>query len=289
MKGMLSIVCLCAVLRATAAPAAESRVPTQQEQDFYASFVVPALTVIKRALPPAPDGWVREGETVIDERSPVVSGDDLANFHFTYTVTYRRTVGVQEETAKLEAASAEITKRNTDAAEARLKELSKKKTETEKAVKKAQQQKETGRERKLRKQLDEIKKSIDAVQEDRDRRIREETDPLLVRDATMAVHVTVNEQSAEYPDLKAFTRPKAAFALRRDGERQGASGWTEGRTVILYGDWQEVKNNSFRLRMEQRPLSSRAQSIRIAINGDRARTEQLLKKTDMRSILDLMK
>jgi hypothetical protein len=247
------------------------------------------MKVIKLALPPAPEGWVREGETVIDSGSPGVPAGDIANFHFTYTVSYRRTAGAHEEAATLEAAAAEITKRNTEAAEARLRELTKKKRETEKAVKKAQQRRETGQERKLKKQLEEIKKSIAAVPRERDHKIMEETDPLLVRDRMVEVQVTVNESAAEYPDLKAFTRPKAAFALRRDGERQGATGWNEGRTVILYGDWQEVKNNSFRLRMDQRPFSSRAQSIRIATTGDRTRTEQLLKKTDIRSILDLMK
>jgi hypothetical protein len=101
--------------------------------------------------------------------------------------------------------------------------------------------------------------------------------------------VLVNESAADHPDLSSFTRPKAAFALRRDSEREGATGWKEGRTVILYGDWQEVKNNSFRLRMEQRPFSARAQSVTIAVTGDRTRTDQFLKKTDIRSLLELMK
>ncbi len=291
MKRMLWLICCCAVLglAGRAATAAEERALTQQERDFYASSIVPSLTVIKTALPPAPEGWVREGETVIDRGSPSMPADDIANFHFTYSVTYRRTAGVQEETARLEAAAAEIMKRNNDAAEARLQELARNKAETEKALKKAQQRKETGRERKLKKQLEEIRKSIDAVPQERDSKIMEETEPLVVRDRMVTVQVTVNESAAEYPDLKAFTRPKAAFALRRDGEREGATGWKEGRTVILYGDWQEVKNNSFRLRMEQRPFSARAQSIRIAVAGDRARAEQFLKKTDIRSILDLMK
>jgi hypothetical protein len=292
MKGILTGFCICSVLClcGTAVPAAEGgRTPTQQERDFYVSSIVPALTVIRIALPPAPEGWVREGETVIDRESSPMPADDIANFHFTYSVTYRRTKGVVEEERKLEEAAAEITKRNTDSAEARVLELNKKKTEINKAIKKARERKETGRERKLKKELEEIKKSIDTVPQERDRKIAEETGPLLVRDRMIEVQVTVNESAAEYPDLKSFTRPKAAFALRRDGERQGATGWKEGRTVILYGDWQEVKNNSFRLRMEQRPFSSRAQSIRIAIAGDRARTEQFLKKTDIRSILDLMK
>ncbi len=292
MKTMLRVLCVCAVLMLTgaAAPATDGEsVLTQQERVFYASSIVPALQVIKRSLPSAPEGWAREAETAIDAGSPGIPAGDIENFRFTYTVSYRRTAGVEEETAKLHRAAEEVLKRNNDEADAQLQDLKSKQADTEKEIRKAQQRKETGRERKLRKQLEEIQKSIGNVPEERDRKIRDETDPLLVRDTVLEVSVTVNESSAEYPDLRSFTRPKAAFALRKDGERAGSLGWKPGRTVVLYGDWQEVKNNSFRLRKEERPLSPRAQSILIAITGDRTRAEQFLKRTDLRSILELMK
>ncbi len=292
MKNLLRVLCGCAVLMFTGAavPAADGeRVLTQQEQAFYASSIVPALHVIKRSLPSAPEGWAREAETAIEAGSSGIPASDIEGFHFTYTVSYRRTAGVGEETAKLHRAAEEVLKRNNDEAEAQLRDLMSKQADTEKDIRKAQQSKETGRERRLRKQLGEIQKSIGDVPQERDRKIREETDPLLVRDTVLEVSVTVNESFAEYPDLRSFTRPKAAFALRKDGEREGSLGWKPGRTVILYGDWQEVKNNSFRLRREERPLSPRAQSILIAITGDRTRAEQFLKRTDLRSILELMK
>ncbi len=290
-KGILAVLC-CGLLALTggASAAPETDRPlTQQERDFFASSITPALLAIKHAMPAAPEGWAREDVAVSDTEHPGIPAEDIANFHFTHAVTYRRTAGVAEETARLQAAAAEIMRRHTEAAEARLQDLKAKRAETEKAVHKAHQRRETGREGELRKQLDEIAKGIDAVPEERDRKIREETDPLIVRDTVLEVRVTVNESAAEYPDLKSFSRPKAAFALRRDGEREGPLGWKTGRTVILYGDWQEVKNNSFRLRMEPRPFSSRAQSLLIAVAGDRSRAEQFLRRTDLRSILDLMK
>ena len=268
---------------------AAAREFTPQEQDFLDRTLVPAMMVIKIAMPPVPSGWTAGDETTAEALKASLSSGDIADLHFTYAVTFLWTGDSRGEHRDREADAQAIAQRITAEAEGRTAELTRKMAETEKAIAKAKKRKEAGKERKLRKQLAELRTSAAAAAGERDRRIQEETEPLVPRDQAVEIRITVNERSADYPELSPASRPKAAFALRREGERDGLTGWREGRTVILYGDWQEVKNNSFRLRSEQRPFPTRAQSIRIDVTGDRTRTEQLLRRMNIRSILELMK
>jgi hypothetical protein len=82
--------------------------------------------------------------------------------------------------------------------------------------------------------------------------------------------------------------PDAAFAFRREGERERATTWKEGQTLILYGQWQEEKDRVIRARPLPAPGSSKAHTIKITVTGDKGRVEQLLGQTALKTILKLL-
>jgi hypothetical protein len=286
---LIAILLSFTALPANAASAGEPHPATQQEKDFYASVVVPTLSTVRKAMPRAPEGWVVENESPIAPALPDPVTGEPGSLNYSYSITYKRVAGVQEETKRLGEAYAEIAKKSAEAAKSRLDELAGNQAEAEQSLKKAQKHKEIGRERRLKKELEEIDRKLKALAQETERKTEQEIEQFLVKDFEVVIRVFLNESSAEFPGAKAFSRPKAAFALRKEGERIGAKDWKEAQTLILYGEWQEVRLNTFRASMAQKPYWPKPQTITIAVAGERTRTDHFLKQTDLRSLLELMK
>lgn len=169
-----------------------------------------------------------------------------------------------------------------------MEQLTTKKADLEKALIQSQKRKELGRERKLKKELDTIVDRLRDIPAENEQQIIRETEAYLVKDAAVTIGISLNTSEAEFPQAGAFSRHKAAFALRREGERIGTTGWKEGRSLILYGDWQEIRENVFRAGIASKPYWPDPQTI-ITAEGDRNRIDQILRKTDLKSIIGLMK
>lgn len=267
----------------------EMHSPTQEEKAFYASVVVPALTTIERAMPPAPQGWIIESRTAIAPSLPDQVSQEPGSFRYDYAVAYKRVDGVSEEQKRLDETAAAVQQEATETAKAQHDTLMKKRTLTRQALLKAQNDKAVGRERRLRKELEETESNLKALPGDMERKVLQATEPLLVKDAALLVRLSLDESAIAFPDAKAFTRPKVAFALRREGSRIGATGWKETEVLILYGDWQEVQPNSFRARMEKKPFGSKPQTIMLSVTGDENRTTRFLKQLGLKDIVGLTK
>jgi len=262
---------------------------TQEEETFFRDVFLPAMKMVKAAMPAAPEGWIVESETKIDETLPEQVSGDILNLRFTYAITYKRVKGVPEETKQLDDALAASKKKYNDTAGNQTGELAKKKKALEQALQTSQKRKESGREKRLQKELDEVTRKLDAIPQDTEQMISQEMEEFLVKDTEVQVRVIVNDSTAAFPDARFFSRPKAAYALKKDEGRIGATGWQTGKYMILYGDWQDAGKFAFRGKVEQKPLWPRAQTIKIEMVGDWVRIEPLFKKINMRSIMSLMK
>lgn len=284
----LMVLMLMALSPAVDAPAAaETRPPTPEEKHFYTSVVLPAMLTVKTSMPPAPQGWVVENETPIHPALPEQITGVVANLRFSYAVTYRRVEGVENEKNRLAEAFAEVQKKHHAAAQHLTDELAKKRSDAELALKKALKKKNRVEEKKRKKEIEDIKLKQSAIPGDTERAISGEMDEYVVRDTMISIRISVNETSAELPDGRYYSRPKAAFAVKREGGRVGPAGWKEDQVLLLYGDWEDA-GNAFRGKVDLTP-SSKVRTIAITIAGDRSRTEQFLKKMGMRDILGLLK
>jgi hypothetical protein len=252
------------------------------------TLTVQVLTRIKAALPAAPPGWIVGDETKIDE-APAAGSDQKPCLQTRYRIRYRRVAGVREEQRKLDEAYGESARRNQEAAKPQIEELIRQQTAVSLALKKATRHRNEAEQKRLNNELDENGRKMSALHEEMDRSISREVEPYLVKNAEAGITVSINEQAAEFaPDGQAFEFSKAAFALRKDGERAGITGWSEGSLLILFGNWQRTGTNRFQGTIRPDEPKGRAQTIRVSITGDRKTADRLLKGMDLKSILSLM-
>ena len=286
----LLIVVVLSAAGASGAPAGvDLRPPTPEEKDFYASVALPAMTLVKKAMPPVPQGWIVESETPVAPALPALVSDDAGRLWFSYTITYKRKADFERERKQLEEAIAEARKELEAAAKTRTDGLTKKRLETEGALKKAAAKKNDPDEHRLKQELEDIKGRLLSIPEETERAIAAETEDHLVRDTAFTVRLTVNATTASFPTARYFSRPRAAYALKKEGGRVGLTGWKLDQVLLLYGDWDDAGKDSFRGKAEQRSFSSRVRTIAIMIEGDPLRIDQFLGHTGMRDILGLMR
>ncbi len=268
---------------------ATSHPPTKEEKDFYASTVVPALNAVRKAMPPAPAGWVVAGETKISPDPSGLAPADVAVFHVAYLITYKRVTGIKEELRRLDDRYAESSGRNQEDAKPRIDELIRQQTETSLALRKATRRKNQKDMDRLNDELDENGRKMRAVHEDVDKKIALDVEPYLVKDAEAVVLVSLNDAIAELPQGEPLAFPKAAHALRREGTRAGITSWREGQTMILFGGWRLEREGRFRVQADPQPFSPKVRAVRIVVTGDRKRSDSLIGSIDLRALLDLMK
>jgi hypothetical protein len=293
MKRIVPLLAALMLLASGAAPSAvangEMHPTTPEEKTFYTNAVVPALTTIERAMPPAPQGWTIESRTAIAPSLPDQVSQEPGSLRYDYAITYKRVDGVGDEQKRLDETAAAVQKEATEAAEARNKKLMTKKTLTRRAMFKAQNNQDAAKEKQFKRELVKIERDLDALPGETEQKVLQATEPLLGKDAAVTIRLSLDEDAIAFPEGKAFTRPKVAFALRREGMRVGTTGWKESEILILYGDWQEVQPNSFRGRMEKKPFRPKPQTIMLSVTGDEKRTTQFLKQMGLKDIVGLMK
>jgi hypothetical protein len=259
------------------------------EQQFYASVVAPAMTAVKKALPPAPPGWVVAGEMKIDTMPLGKAVDGMRSLRFSCFISYKRVEGLQGERKRLDDAYRESSRRHEEDAKPRIEELLKKQTETSLKLRKATRRKNLREVQRLNDELDENGNTMRALHEETDRKIALDMENYLIKDSEASIRVSLNDNGAELLHGEPVSARDAAFALRREGERIGATAWNEGRTLILYGDWQQEREYTFRAKLEPPPFAPKAKTVKLLITGEKKRVEQLLKKMDVKAILSLMK
>ncbi len=266
----------------------KTRPATEQEKEYLASIVVPAMAVVKKAMPQAPEGWVITSETKIGNSPPKGSGD-IDRLHFEYTIVYKRIAGVKEEKKRLDDAYFESSRKHEETARPRIEELIDLQNETARALRKATRRKNHSEMQRLNDELDENGRKMKAIHEEVDTNIARDVEPYLVKDAEASISVALNDSEAAFPRGEMVTCAGAAFALRREGERVGVTMWREGTTMLLYGDWQLVNQDTFHANGEQPLFAPQARTIRISIVADKKRADELLKQMGLKALMKLMK
>jgi len=285
---LLAVLLLCgAAAPVTAAP--EMHQTTKEEKAFYEAVVLPTLMTIKKAMPPAPAGWVVESESMPAPALPVQVAGEPGGLQYSYSIAYKRVEGVQEDAKQRDEASTELRKKLSGAAKAEIEVLTKKQAETEAALNKAHKRKEASKEKKLQKTLDDIEKRLSVIPQETVQKIAQEADQYLVKDTAVKIRVSLNERTAEFPKAKGYSRPKAAFACRKEGERVGLTGWKETETIILYGNWSEVRQNAYQADFDQPPFTPTVRTVRFDIIGDAVRVDQMLKKMSLKDIVEMVR
>ncbi len=285
----ISLTAIIALVGSTVHADAVVHPATKEEKEFYVSTIVPALTVIKNAMPPAPKGWIITGETKIGNGPPDRVSGDIADLHISYTITYKRIAGVKEEQRRLDDLYAESSNRNQEDAKLRIDELIQQQTETSLALRKATRRRNQAEMERLNGELEENGRKMRAIHEAVDRKISLDVEPHLVKDKEASILVSLNDASAELKPGEPFAVPKAAYALRKEGERAGATSWREGKTLILFGAWEPEKDGKFRAKADPTSFLPKARTVTIVITGDRKRAEDLIAMINIKAILGLMK
>jgi hypothetical protein len=264
-----------------------ARPPTQSERDFYVSTTLPVIRTVKKALPPAPEGWIVSEETGIDPMPRLVS-DAMRYLRFVYHITYRRVKGVKEEKRKLDEAFSESSRRHREAAKPLIDVLIKQQTETSLALRKATRRRNQAEEKRLNDELDENGRKMRALHEDVEKKISRDMEPYLVKDTEAALQISVNDEGATNLQGSPVIVPKAAFAFRSDGERTGPIAWKEGQTVALFGAWRQEKTNVFGTAEKILLLDPKVRTIMVTLTGDQVRAAQLFSQMDLKAILLLL-
>jgi hypothetical protein len=260
-----------------------------EEGKFNASVVAPAVAAVKKALPPAPPGWVVAGEMKLDAAPYEKAMDKMRSLRFSCVIFYRRVEGLQEKRKRLDDAYRESSSRHEEAVKPLIEELLKKQTETSLKLRKATRHRNQPEVQRLNGELDENGKTMRALHEETDRKIAVDMENYLIKDSEASIRVSLNDDKAELLKGEPVSVRGAPFALRREGERAGATAWKEGQTLILYGDWMQEGERGFRAKGEQQPFAPKAKTVKILLTGEKKRSEQLLEKMDVKAILSLMK
>ncbi len=259
------------------------------EGKFYATVTEPAMTLVKKALPPAPPGWIVSGEAKLDSAPSGRTTDGMRSLRFSCSISYKRVEGIQEERKRLEDAYRESSSRHEEAAKPLIEELLKKQTETSLKLRKATRRRNQKEMQRLNDELDENGKTMRALHEETDRKIALDMEKYLIKDSEASIRVSLNDNGAELPNSEPIPVRGATFALRREGEQAGPAAWKEGQTLALYGDWQQEGEHRFRAKGEQQDFAPKARTVTILITGEKKRVEQLLKKMDVKAVLSLLK
>jgi hypothetical protein len=281
----ITLILLLLVVHVRVHAAGETRPSTEAETKFYSSTVVPVVDTVKNAMPAEMAGWVKASESTL----PVMTPGEMSRLHFQHLVIYKRVAGVDEEQKRLKNIYAQSSRKHEEEARTAIEELIDQQSETASALRKATKRKNQSEIDRLNNELDENGRKMSALHKDVDDEIAHDVEPYLVKDAEASIRVSVNYTYAEFPAAEPFIRPKAAFALRKEGEKIGATGWNEGQIMLLYGDWQKAGEDSYRANIDLPPFTSSVKTISIVISGKKERIDDLLQRMDLNTILSLMK
>jgi hypothetical protein len=261
----------------------------QGKNNFIKSDALLVLDKIKKAMPTAPVGWTVDSETKIDSLNEPEIDEANQSYRFTYQIRYKRITGIKAEKKRLYEVYTESSERHGEEANAQINELLKQQTATSLALRKATRRKKQTEIQRLNNELVENGRKMRAIHEDVDNKISHDVDQYLLKDTEAIIDIVVNGESAEDIYGEPVSISKAAFAIRRKGEQKGPLIWQEGKTVILFGDWQQVGIGVFKGHVLQKPQNKKVQTIKITITGARNRVVELLSQMDKTALLSLMK
>ncbi len=261
----------------------------QGKNNVYESEAFSILNKMKKAMPTAPPGWVVAGETIIDSFPGSENDAARQSYHFAYQIQYRRVTGVKEEKKKLNEVYIESSERHGEEANTQINDLLRQQTAAALALRKATRHKNQAEIERLNDELEDNGRKMRAIHEDVDNKIGRDVAPYLLKDTEAIIEIVEDDEKVEGLYGEPLSVSNAVFAFRSEGEQKGPMIWQEGKTVVLFGPWQQAGNGVYRCDILHKHQSQRAQSIKITITGARNRALELLNQMDQNALLSLIK
>lgn len=278
---------ICAVATMTAAPIAHSDGPCNKgyrdSTPAERTTMTAVLQAAKKALPPAPTGWVILGDDEISVTTNLCRDYEDAPWSYQFNREYQR-VDDQAARDKIIAdagaasnAAYELKKPRLDAAMARIEKI------TARQVALIQKGDMAGAQA--------ISGEMDKAQEDYKKILDEgNSDELMAaaaakasHDMTMNIDVAVNSNQIT-PDASATSvalPPGARAAFQWNTTREQI---TDGHALILLGQWQRSADGSWRRVRHPEMAPTAAQVISISINADPERLAATIASIDIKGL-----
>jgi hypothetical protein len=246
------------------------------------------LESVRRALPPAPEGWV-----IINDDPPTVPANLCMDFERTpwpyqYSLTYRRTDKQAEMDAGTRAA-AEIMKADLEKKQPRLDAIQAKSMALVKQQVALMEKGDMPRALALNEQM--------AVLQEEGRRIMEEGDAEersgaimkeAWRDIEIGVSVQVNpgSESPAGTDSTAITVAGSPAAAHRWNSRDAGS--YQGGATVLFGQWRTMSHGGRRLVVRSHVPANFPHGISVRVNADEKRLQSVLGSIDFAALAGLV-
>jgi hypothetical protein len=246
------------------------------------------LESVRRALPPAPEGWV-----IINDDPPTVPANLCMDFERTpwpyqYSLTYRRTDKQAEMDAGTRAA-AEIMKADLEKKQPRLDAIQAKSMALVKQQVALMEKGDMPRALALNEQMAVLQEQAKAIMEEGDaeermQAIMKET----MRDIEIGISVRVNP-AAESPagdDSTAITvagSPQAAY--RWDSRDAGSH---QGGAMVLYGQWRTLSHGGRGLVVRSHVPANFAHGIAVSVHADEKRLASVIESIDFGALAGLV-
>jgi len=281
------VVITCALGMVTAAPMARGDAPCDKgyrdTTPAERATMTAVLEAAKKALPPAPTGWVMQGDDQISVTTSLCRDYEGAPWNYHFNREYQR-VDDQEarnkilgDAATASAAAQALKQPRLDAIMARMQKL------TERQVALFQKGDYVGAgalDAEVAKAQGEYQKILDEgdSQAQMDAAVAKAS-----RDQTMYIDVVVNSNQ-ETPDAtaKSLPLPPGARAAFRWSTTRGTV--VEDHALILLGQWQRSADGSWKRVRHPEMAPTAAQVISISVTADPERLNAILGSIDVKSL-----
>ncbi|MGH8135039.1 MAG: hypothetical protein ACRER4_01730 [Steroidobacteraceae bacterium] len=249
--------------------------------------ITAALTAGKKALPPAPAGWVLQGDEQFSIQQSVCKDDELKPWNYSFTRYYRRTDDqaardkMMEEAGAKSAAAYAAKQPRLDAIMARMTKLSERQVAL---VEKGDLAGATALNEDMAKIQEEYKKVVD--EGDSEEQFQAAA-AQASRDLEMTVGLDVNAWWAQTPgDSTQLPLPPGARSALRWNTTSGDV--ETAHAEILLGLWRPVASGGFASMSREGVSPSAAHTILIRVNADASRFESTIAAIDFAALAKLV-
>jgi hypothetical protein len=241
------------------------------------------LAAVRRALPPAPAGWVLLGDEQLSVPNALCRDVERSPWFYQFTRNYQRTDD-QEARNKIIADAADKSAAAMKLKQPRLDAIMAKMTKLSEQQGAAAQKGDLKRAEAIGEDIDKLQEEYKKVADEGDsgEQFAAAADQA-GRDMTMNIEVQVNGQRAmPGPGSSTLPLPPGASAAFRWSPSKG-----EDKALILFGDWKRGREGSWESSPRARLAMASAHDIAIYVTADASRIATTLKSIDFATVAKL--
>jgi hypothetical protein len=288
-KRLIAMVCMVAAIAAESIAHADGVCAAGYRNITAAdrAVMIAVLEAGKKALPPAPAGWVLVGDDQVSAPTSICGDVQRSPWQYQYTRYYQQ-VGDQEarnkmiaDAAAVQAAAMKQKQPRLDAVMAKIQELTKKQVAL---LEKGDIERAGALNEDMAKLQEEYKKILDEGDS------QQQFDAAAAKagkDLEMTISLSVNDpRQIIVPDASNLSLPPGArAAVRWTASSQGKD---SGSAMFLLGEWRTVTPGEWRLVPRPTVFTNAAHTITLRISADPARIEPTVAAIDFAGLAALL-